>query len=125
PADASVLAPRRSHHRGRTTRGGRPPRGGVGAGGARRDARRRPLMRRGPMTIRTFARHATRAMLAMLAMLPAAAPAAAQQNFDTVRVTVQPVAGRVHVLFGSGGNMALLAGDDGAILVDDQYAPLS
>jgi len=77
------------------------------------------------MTIRTFARHATRAMLAMLAMLPAAAPAAAQQNFDTVRVTVQPVAGRVHVLFGSGGNMALLAGDDGAILVDDQYAPLS
>ncbi len=64
------------------------------------------------------------ALLALLAVLGAAAPATAQQNLDTVRVTVQPVAGNVHVLFGSGGNMALLAGDDGAVLVDDQYAPL-
>lgn len=63
--------------------------------------------------------------IAAVALLLSAAPAAAQQNFDTVKVTVQPVAGRVHVLFGSGGNMALLPGDDGAILVDDQYAPLS
>lgn len=70
------------------------------------------------MTIRTVA-------LVAMAAAVLAAPANAQQNFDTVQVTVQPVAGRVHVLFGSGGNMALLSGDDGAILVDDQYAPLS
>ena len=63
--------------------------------------------------------------VALLALAVAAVPAGAQQNFDTVKVTVQPVAGRVHVLFGSGGNMALLTGDDGAVLVDDQYAPLS
>jgi len=52
-------------------------------------------------------------------------PLAAQQNFDAVQVTSQQLAPRVFALFGSGGNMGLLVGDDGAVLIDDQYAPLS
>lgn len=55
-----------------------------------------------------------------------AAPAAAQQqNFDTVTVRVQHVAGNVHMLLGSGGNIGLIVGDDGAFIVDDQFAPLT
>ena len=54
-----------------------------------------------------------------------AIPAAAQQNFDTVTVRVQHVAGNVHVLFGAGGNIGLIVGDDGAFIVDDQFAPLT
>jgi cyclase len=47
------------------------------------------------------------------------------QNMDTVQVTVQKLSDRVYVLFGSGGNIGLSVGDDGAFIVDDQFAPLS
>src|SRR4051812_10348114 len=47
------------------------------------------------------------------------------QNFDTVRVTSTKVAGNVHMLVGSGGNIGLMAGDDAAFVVDDQFAPLT
>ncbi|MBK6306430.1 MAG: MBL fold metallo-hydrolase [Gemmatimonadetes bacterium] len=65
------------------------------------------------------------ALLAATATIVVARPAMAQQNFDSVQVTVQQLAPRVYALFGSGGNMGLLIGDDGAVLIDDQYAPLS
>ena len=61
----------------------------------------------------------------LLAALAFARPLQAQQNFDAVQVTAQQLAPRVYALFGSGGNMGLLVGDDGAVLIDDQYAPLS
>lgn len=51
--------------------------------------------------------------------------ASAQQDFDAVQVTVHDVAGNVKYLEGSGGNIGLLAGDDGVIMIDDQYAPLT
>jgi cyclase len=47
------------------------------------------------------------------------------QNFDTVQVTSTKVAGNVHMLVGSGGNIGLMAGDDAAFVVDDQFAPLT
>jgi len=40
----------------------------------------------------------------------------------TTKVTVQPLRGRVSALQGAGGNMAVLAGKDGALLVDSQFA---
>jgi glyoxylase-like metal-dependent hydrolase (beta-lactamase superfamily II) len=49
----------------------------------------------------------------------------AQQDFSKVAITSEPLAPNVHVLFGAGGNMALLTGADGAVLVDDQFAPLA
>jgi cyclase len=47
------------------------------------------------------------------------------QNFDTVQVTSTKVAGNVHMLVGSGGNIGLMVGDDAAFVVDDQFAPLT
>src|SRR6185312_213996 len=35
------------------------------------------------------------------------------------------VAGSVYVLFGAGGNIGVSIGDDGIVIVDDQYAPLA
>ena len=49
----------------------------------------------------------------------------AQQNFDTIQVRATPVAGSVYMLTGAGGNMGLSAGENGAFLIDDQYAPLT
>jgi glyoxylase-like metal-dependent hydrolase (beta-lactamase superfamily II) len=47
------------------------------------------------------------------------------QNFDSVQVRAQQLRGGVYMLTGSGGNIGLSVGTDGAFIVDDQYAPLS
>ena len=47
------------------------------------------------------------------------------QNFDSVNIKTTKVAGSVYMLEGSGGNIGVLIGKDGVILVDDQFAPLS
>ncbi len=52
-------------------------------------------------------------------------PAAAQQDFSAVQVKSEKVADGIYMLTGEGGNLGLLVGDDGAYLIDDQYAPLS
>lgn len=54
-----------------------------------------------------------------------AAPAIAQQNLDSVQIRVERVAPGVAVLFGAGGNIGLSYGEDGNVLVDDQFAPLT
>ena len=54
-----------------------------------------------------------------------AAPAWAQRNLDDVEITAQEVAPGVAVLFGAGGNIGVSHGEDGTILIDDQFAPLS
>jgi glyoxylase-like metal-dependent hydrolase (beta-lactamase superfamily II) len=48
-----------------------------------------------------------------------------QQNWDNVQIKVEKVAGTVYMLTGSGGNIGVCAGDDGLVIVDDQYAPLA
>jgi glyoxylase-like metal-dependent hydrolase (beta-lactamase superfamily II) len=53
----------------------------------------------------------------------AALPAAAQQ--DEVTIETQHVAGSVHMLVGQGGNIGVSAGDDGLLIVDDQFARLA
>lgn len=59
------------------------------------------------------------------AFLCAALPALAQGDFDKVEIKAQKVAGNVWVLYGAGGNIALSVGDDGVVMVDDQFAPLA
>ena len=54
-------------------------------------------------------------------LLAAAVPAAAQPPRPEIRV--ERVAPGVAVLFGRGGNIGVSYGDDGNILIDDQYAP--
>jgi len=60
---------------------------------------------------------------AALGSLPSGA--AAQVNFDTVQVRTIPAGKGVYMLQGAGGNLALAVGQDGAFLVDDQFAPLT
>ncbi len=49
----------------------------------------------------------------------------AQQDFSKVQIKVTKVAGSVYLLEGSGGNIGVSVGDDGIVLVDDQFAPLA
>lgn len=49
----------------------------------------------------------------------------AQQNLDNVQVKATKVAGSVYILTGSGGNIGASVGEDGIVVVDDQYAPLA
>lgn len=52
-------------------------------------------------------------------------PAPAQQDFSAVEIRTHHVSGSVYMLVGSGGNIAVSIGDDGVLVVDDQFAPLS
>ncbi|MBA2770794.1 MAG: MBL fold metallo-hydrolase [Sphingomonas sp.] len=58
----------------------------------------------------------------MLAVTPAAAQ---DQDFSKVEIRVERLAPGVAVLFGAGGNIGVSYGDDGNVIVDDQYAPLT
>jgi glyoxylase-like metal-dependent hydrolase (beta-lactamase superfamily II) len=54
-----------------------------------------------------------------------AGPAAAQlPDFEKVEIRVEKVAGSVYMLTGAGGNVGLSIGEDGVVVVDDQFAPL-
>ncbi len=50
---------------------------------------------------------------------------AAQDQFADVSIETVPVAGNISMLLGQGGNIGVSAGDDGILIVDDQYAPLA
>ena len=52
-------------------------------------------------------------------------PAAAQQDMSEVEITATHVAGNVYMLQGRGGNIGVSVGEDGVLMVDDQYAPLA
>jgi cyclase len=49
----------------------------------------------------------------------------AQQDFSKIEIKVQKVAGTVYMLTGAGGNIGVSSGDDGIVIVDDQFAPLA
>jgi glyoxylase-like metal-dependent hydrolase (beta-lactamase superfamily II) len=55
----------------------------------------------------------------------AAAAAQQQQDFSKVEIKVQKVQGTVYMLTGSGGNIGVSVGDDGIVIVDDEFAPLA
>ncbi|MGA2102687.1 MAG: MBL fold metallo-hydrolase [Candidatus Sulfotelmatobacter sp.] len=50
---------------------------------------------------------------------------AQDEDFSKVQIKVTKVAGTVYVLEGSGGNIGASVGEDGIVIVDDQYAPLA
>ena len=49
----------------------------------------------------------------------------AQGDFSEVKITTTHVAGNVYMLEGAGGNIGVSAGDDGLLMIDDQFAPLA
>lgn len=65
---------------------------------------------------------ATLALLVAVAAVPATAAA---QGFENVEIEATQVAENLYMLRGAGGNIGLSVGDDGAYIVDDQYAPLT
>ena len=46
-------------------------------------------------------------------------------NMDTVKIRPVKVTDNIYMLKGSGGNIGLLIGKDGTLMIDDQFAPLS
>lgn len=54
-----------------------------------------------------------------------AVPAYAQQDFSKIEIKAEQLAPGVAVLFGAGGNIGVSYGEDGTILIDDQYAPMT
>ena len=56
-----------------------------------------------------------------------ACAATAQQttDFSAVQIKVHKVAGNIYYLEGSGGNVGVSVGDDGVVMIDDQFAPLT
>ncbi len=47
------------------------------------------------------------------------------QNFDSVEIKSIKITESIYMLQGSGGNIGALLGNDGIVLIDDQFAPLS
>ena len=78
------------------------------------------------MTKKTLAGYVL-AALGLPALLLFVISASAQQNvdWDAVEIGTHHVSGTVHYLEGRGGNIGLSIGDDGVIMIDDQFAPLT
>lgn len=69
--------------------------------------------------------HGIRAALVGALAAVAGAAFAQQQDFSKVEIKVTKVSGNVYLLEGAGGNIAASVGDDGIVIVDDQFAPLA
>jgi cyclase len=59
------------------------------------------------------------------AALLGAAVAAQQRDFSTVEIKTEQVATGIYMMQGAGGNLGVVTGPDGVMLIDDQFAPLS
>jgi len=64
-------------------------------------------------------------LFVVLLSLAVLATAQQQQDFSKVEIKVTKVAGTVYMLQGMGGNIGVSVGEDGILIVDDQYAPLA
>jgi cyclase len=63
--------------------------------------------------------------LMFAAALLVAVPAAAQWDFDKTEIKTTKLSNSVYMLEGAGGNMAVSVGEDGLVLVDDQFAQMT
>lgn len=54
-----------------------------------------------------------------------AASVSGQGRFANTEIKITHVAGSVHMLEGAGGNIGISAGEDGVLIIDSQFAPLS
>ena len=58
-------------------------------------------------------------------LLLTAFSAFAQQDFSKVQIKSSKVSGSIYILEGAGGNIGVSVGEDGIVIVDDQFAPLA
>ena len=79
--------------------------------------------------MKTSPRFSAHIMAAFLAASPLVYstlnPANAQDRFADVEVKATAIKGSVHMLTGAGGNIGVSAGEDGVLIIDDQFAPLA
>jgi glyoxylase-like metal-dependent hydrolase (beta-lactamase superfamily II) len=66
----------------------------------------------------------TAAVLMPLVVYVATAPGQ-DQDFSKVQIKVTKISGNIYMLEGAGGNIAASVGEDGIVIVDDQFAPLA
>ncbi len=64
-------------------------------------------------------------MLLMFAMTPLGFAKQAVDEFSNVKVVTIEVGKGLYMLMGQGGNIGLSVGEDGAFMIDDQFAPLT
>lgn len=63
--------------------------------------------------------------LTMAIMTASWATTIAAQDFSSVEIRTTKAAEGVYAMEGAGGNLGLVVGENGAFLIDDQYAPLT
>lgn len=66
-----------------------------------------------------------RLICCLLLAATASTALANEDKFANVQIKVTHVAGSVYMLEGEGGNIGASIGEDGIVIVDDQYAPLA
>jgi cyclase len=64
-------------------------------------------------------------MLVTAAAFASAAGGGQGQDFSKVQIKATKVSGNIYMLEGAGGNIAASIGEDGIVIVDDQFAPLA
>jgi glyoxylase-like metal-dependent hydrolase (beta-lactamase superfamily II) len=65
------------------------------------------------------------AAMAGMMVLGQIALAQQERDFSKVQIKVTKVSGNIYMLEGEGGNIAASVGEDGIVIVDDQFAPLA
>ena len=66
-----------------------------------------------------------RVLIVCASLLIATFALAQDRDFSKVEIKVTKVSANVYMLEGAGGNIGASVGDDGIVIVDDQYAPLA
>lgn len=66
-----------------------------------------------------------KSLLVLVSTLFLSLPTMAQRDFSNVDIVANHVAGSFYYLQGAGGNIGLSIGDDGVVMIDDQFAPLT
>ncbi|HEV8427974.1 MAG TPA: MBL fold metallo-hydrolase [Pyrinomonadaceae bacterium] len=66
-----------------------------------------------------------KSLLLIVLLLFAVSASAQQPDYSKVQMKATKVAGNVYMLEGAGGNIGVSVGDDGLLIVDDQFAPLA
>src|ERR1700687_3191001 len=64
-------------------------------------------------------------LVAGAALAARAAWSGQQQDFSKVQIKATKVSGNIYMLEGAGGNIGASIGEDGIVIVDDQFAPLA
>ena len=64
-------------------------------------------------------------LLVLVSILFLSLPAMGQRDLSGVDIVANHVAGSYYYLQGAGGNIVLSIGEDGVVMIDDQFAPLT